>query len=544
MSDNTRKKISKSHIGKIVSNETREKISKAQLGVPHSEETKKKIQETHLNKTEKEKEKTVEKIKSTTLKKYGVNHVMHNSDIKSKQEKTNIERYGYKSPLLNLDIQKKITNTNFEKYGGHHTKRESERENIKNRVGNMEEVRSEFKKQYGVSNPFELSEIKERGKESMLKNYGVEHALQSEEIKQRMREERFTKTGKYWSNQENISSESLDILMNENSLAELIDNYSVIEVSKMLDIKYDLVLKYCARHSIVLPMSSYEVAILSFLKEIGIKNIICNDRKLISPKEIDFILQDEKICIEFCGLYYHSEYGMNNVGSRYHVNKLEKVLEKGYRLITIFEDEWAKKSDIVKSRLKNILGKTEKTIGARKLEIKTISNNEAQDFYDRHHIQGSSNIGFANYGAYYDGKLVSAMSFCKPRIALGRKNGAPELLRFATDGGNYPGISSRFLKRFISEYDPLEIISYADRRWSEGHLYETIGFKLDGCSAPSYSYFKRGTLEREFRFKYQKKNIKNLVENGDTKTEIEIMLELKYNRIWDCGTLRYIWRKA
>lgn len=87
------------------------------------------------------------------------------------------------------------------------------------------------------------------------------------------------------------------------------------------------------------------------------------------------------------------------------------------------------------------------------------------------------------------------------------------------------------------------VISYADRRWSVGNLYDQLGFRNDGYSRPSYSYFKNSNINREYRWKYQKQNIKHLVEDGESKSETEIMVELGYNRIWDCGTIRYIWER-
>jgi hypothetical protein len=46
--------------------------------------------------------------------------------------------------------------------------------------------------------------------------------------------------------------------------------------------------------------------------------------------------------------------------------------KKGIQLIHIFEDEWINKQDIVKDRIKNILGIYDKKIFARKCVIKEI----------------------------------------------------------------------------------------------------------------------------------------------------------------------------
>ena len=36
------------------------------------------------------------------------------------------------------------------------------------------------------------------------------------------------------------------------------------------------------------------------------ENIICNDRVIINPKELDIVLPDVKLCIEYDGSYWHS----------------------------------------------------------------------------------------------------------------------------------------------------------------------------------------------------------------------------------------------
>jgi hypothetical protein len=82
-------------------------------------------------------------------------------------------------------------------------------------------------------------------------------------------------------------------------------------------------------------------------------NILRNNRELIKPYEIDLLLQDYSLAIEYCGLYWHSEYFGKD--SNYHINKHSSCLNKGYKLITIFEDEWVSNKDIVKKLLHSFL---------------------------------------------------------------------------------------------------------------------------------------------------------------------------------------------
>ena len=96
--------------------------------------------------------------------------------------------------------------------------------------------------------------------------------------------------------------------------------------------------------------------------------------------------------------------------------------------------------------------------------------------------------------------------------------------------------ANKLLNYFIQTYNPIEIISYADRRWSQGNLYNNLNFKFIRTTKPSYFYLVNE--KREHRFKYRK-NI--LVKEGFdiTKTEHQIMLDRKMYRIYDCGVITY-----
>ena len=105
--------------------------------------------------------------------------------------------------------------------------------------------------------------------------------------------------------------------------------------------------------------------------------ILTGNRVILDGKEIDIYIPEIKLGIEFNGLYWHSEEGGKD--SKYHLNKTELCESNGIKLIHIFEDEWLYKKNIVKSRLKNILGLTENKIYARKCEIKEISSRDSKE---------------------------------------------------------------------------------------------------------------------------------------------------------------------
>jgi hypothetical protein len=98
------------------------------------------------------------------------------------------------------------------------------------------------------------------------------------------------------------------------------------------------------------------------------------------------------------------------------------------------------------------------------------------------------------------------------------------------------GGASKLLKRFILDHSPKEIISYADKRWSDGNLYEKLKFDFIKETNPNYFYIVN--KKRETRFKHRKDVLIDL--GFDTnKSESEIMEERGILKIYDCGNLLY-----
>lgn len=277
--------------------------------------------------------------------------------------------------------------------------------------------------------------------------------------------------------------------------------------------------------------SQAEKDIVNWLQSIGI-HCLTNDRKLISPLELDIVIPEHNIAIEYCGLYWHSE--TNGKGSDYHLNKTNLCSTIGLRLVTIFEDEWIHSSEIVKSRLQNLLGLTTKQIHARKCNIKEISSKEANQFLKSNHIQG---VGRSNVriGAYFNNHLIAVMTFSKGNIS--RKLSGWELDRFCTEiYTRSNGLASKMFKVFVSNYSPNKITTYADRRWTSGGFYSNLGFQFIENTPANYWYFQSPMLHRYHRFTLRKNS-----SDDQYLTEWENRQEQGWDRIWDCGSEKYIW---
>lgn len=99
------------------------------------------------------------------------------------------------------------------------------------------------------------------------------------------------------------------------------------------------------------------------------------------------------------------------------------------------------------------------------------------------------------------------------------------------------------LKHFIKKHSPFKIETYADIRWSgvnpENTVYNKNGFSFLHITPPNYWYIdKKNYLHRYHRYNFRKDV---LIKEGFSKekTEWEIMKEKNYDRIWDCGSMKF-----
>lgn len=266
-------------------------------------------------------------------------------------------------------------------------------------------------------------------------------------------------------------------------------------------------------------------------------NVLTNDRTLLHGKEIDILIPEKNIAIELNGAYFHSDKFKNK---NYHLNKTKECEYNNYRMIHIWDNDWIFKEPIIKSNILNILGFTKNKIYARKCEIREITRLEASKFLNENHLQGYS-LDKIRIGLFYENELMSVLTFSKFRKNLGNKScieNSYELLRFCNKlDTTVIGGASRLFKYFIKNYNPKQIISYANRDWSQGKLYYNLGFNFKGYTTPGYFYVKSNVKYNRYNFR---KDI--LIKEGydPNKTEKEIMEERGFHRIWNTGNLKFI----
>jgi len=465
---------------------------------------------------------------------------------KCKNEKNLLEKYGVKNVFQIDNVKKKIKEKNLEKYGVDNVSKSIEIKEKKIKTN-----RINWGCDWGLSNDI----IKNKSKKTIMDKYGVDNVSKNKNIKIKKEKTCFENNGvKYISQsidfKQKIKNKVLNFLKNKYGIIDYVGDDYIFYCKKCnqnfslnkraYQTRRELKVELC---SICNPIgyfstSSEEKNIIDFIKKNYQFDVITN-AKIIPPKEIDIYLPNLKIAFEFNGLYWHSEFYKD---ANYHLNKTEECEKLGIHLIHIYEDDWLYKQNIVKSRILNILGKSNK-IYARKCEIKEITdNNMVKDFLELNHIQGfvGSKI---KIGLFYNEEIVSLMTFGSLRIPMGQKSSISsfEMLRFCNKINiNVIGGASKLFKYFIEKYNPIEVISYADCSWSNGDLYKKLEFELIHKTKPNYYYIINKT--RKYRFNFRKNKL--ITEGFDsTKTEHEIMLDRGILRIYDSGSLKFLWNK-
>ena len=452
------------------------------------------------------------KVRETNLKKFGFDNPNKNSDIIKKRNQTIKNKYGVDNIFQSEEIKDKIKNTNLKRYGVEHN---SHSEMVVNKR------KKTFMEKYGVDNPNKNSNIIKKRNQTITLNYQKKYSIKL-----------------------NLSEKDIVTSPNDNvTIRNLCPIHQTFKINKQnlfnrLRYKIENICTKCNPISDLITIKENEIS--DFIQTLNI-NYIKNDRKFLSGKEIDILMLDNSLGIEFNGLYWHSDKYRD---SKYHLNKTEVCEQNNIQLLHIFEDEWFFKKNIVKSIIKSKLGIFNERIFARKCNVQLLNNNQlVNNFLENNHMQGKINSKI-NIGLFYNDELVSLMTFGKKRIALGNKKNLQdeyEMYRFCNKvNTQIVGGASKLFSFFIKTYNPKEIISFADRRYSKGNLYNKLNFELIKKTKPNYWYFKKNELIRYHRYKFRKDIL--IKEGFDSNmTEYEIMTERKYCRVYDCGNLKFVW---
>jgi hypothetical protein len=450
-----------------------------------------------------------QKIKETNLQKYGTAHHSQNALVKEKSRLTRNSR----TPEQKEKTKERARNTNLKKYDvPHHMNMKAQQQKLINT--NLLKYGVEFPLQNPVSlakmktswEKNDIAQVNSNRKQTLIEKYGVDAASKI-----------------------SLPESTIKILASAHDFRAFVEGKERKQVMDTLKIHehtlYLYAKKYDARHLFKRPLTSqFEIEVANFLTTLEV-DFIQNNRAVIAPLELDFYIPMSNLAIECCGLYWHSE-NSSGRNRNYHHTKYKKCADLGINLLTIFEDDWQNKKEKIQNRIKLSVEKSKTYVYARKTIVKEIDSPTAKYFTDEYHIQSSSPAKIS-LGLYHEDQLISVMTFNKARY---NKKYDYEIVRYCSNK-NIVGGSSKLLKFFVDKYSPKNIISYNDNRYFTGKVYETLGFTQQKTNVGyCYTDYKK----RFDRLNFQKHK---LVEQGhdNSKSEWNIMQELGFDRIWDCG---------
>ena len=315
--------------------------------------------------------KVVFKSKETMLKKYGVEHQSQLKEVQEKIKKTCLKKYGVKHSSQLKEIKEKTKNTCLKKYGGNAP--------ASSKII-QEKIKNTCIERYGVDNSAKLKVVQEKIKNTFIERYGINSIFKSEKIKQlnaKIQLEKGYQTILKWKNYVIPLFTLAEYKGGKNNVYK----WKCIKCGNEFEQKiyttnfnkeFSLLPRCLSCYPFGGNYSFEELELLEFCKQF-FPNAEKN-KTLISPLELDIVIPEIKLALEFNGLYYHSINGKRQITMGYHLNKVLKCNEKGYRLIHIWEDEWINNKTLIQQKLINIFNKNEIINFNKKLDRSWFNN--------------------------------------------------------------------------------------------------------------------------------------------------------------------------
>ena len=268
-------------------------------------------------------------------------------------------------------------------------------------------------------------------------------------------------------------------------------------------------------------ISKAEIEIAEYMRSLYDGEVITNCRNMLTEhKELDIYIPSLKVAFEYDGMIWHSD--RYRVDANYHLKKTEECANKGIKLYHIFEYEWINRQEIVKDKIKHIIGVNYNEYNHNgNYKIIKINEEEAKEFNERYNLQGHI-ISSLYIGMYCNNELKSMLSLQKENDNKWR------VVRF-TNNVNNNLIANSIINYFIDKYKPNKIEAYEDRRWvanSNDSIYRRNGFELVDIIPPDYGYTKG---QNDY---INKEKLKDCHLSND------------YYRIYDCGQYKYEWKNV
>lgn len=167
----------------------------------------------------------------------------------------------------------------------------------------------------------------------------------------------------------------------------------------------------------------------------------------------------------------------------------------------IFEDRWRSCRGLIEKRMEAHQGRF-RSIFARKCSVIKPDAETARRFLEANHVYGYAKCRY-RYALVYDGEIVALSTFSAPRPMIRTVGGKQvtvqsyEWVRASSlPDCRVVGGMGKLLNAFVEDVHPEDIMAYADREWSDGDVYEKLGFVRVAETVPVEFYVDPVTFER------------------------------------------------
>lgn len=293
-------------------------------------------------------------------------------------------------------------------------------------------------------------------------------------------------------------------------------------------------------------VSRQEKEICAWLASLGV-SYEQSVRDVPNVSEIDILVRDKNVGIEFNGHYWHSVQKLTAVerntgkprmsyaeAKKYHYLKSFWCEKAGIRLIHIWDYEWAneKKQKVLKNIILGALGMLPERYYARNTICKHYEQGcarwrELGKFFENNNIQGNRGGSHVFTLEDKDGRILMAYKFGRPSGGKAKKLYEYEMVRGASAPGvQVVGGASKLWKHFVDTLHPNSAVYYIDYNYFDGRSVEKLGGKFI-ISQPGVKNYWVDT---------------EVVKNREPARHVEVKKAIadgKVLEMWNAGTKTY-----
>lgn len=205
-----------------------------------------------------------------------------------------------------------------------------------------------------------------------------------------------------------------------------------------------------------------------------------------------------------------------------------------------FPHEWNTRKRQILSHIRSYDQQTRK-IPARKCCVQSIDIKTLRSFCEDFHIQGSNRLAVVGWGLYYEDELLGVISLGRHHRQNDEKVMVLDRMCFKENIRVVGGAGKLFsvLKKWAMEQGLKSIISFSDNRWSNGNIYEKLGFTMETTLSPDYFYVSADDFGKYFSKQSQKKSATNC---PDDMTEKQWALTRGLIQVFDAGKKKWVYK--